>query len=78
MSCEDDVKALVEAGYRCNPYMGWWTKTVGSRRAEILPMPDRSQVSVYEGRERKDDIIAMSLARAIEVGDRWLEAGDAE
>jgi hypothetical protein len=74
MSCEDDVKALVEAGYRCNPYMGWWTKTVGSRRAEILPMPDRVHAIMYDGRERRNNIIAMSLARAIEAGDKWLEA----
>lgn len=73
MSCEEDLKTLVEAGYKMNPYMGWWTKKVGSRRAAILPMPDRSQVTVYDGRERKDDIIAMTLAKAIEAGDRWLE-----
>lgn len=72
------VKSLLGAGYAYNPYTGWWTKKAGGRRVEILPMPDRVQVTVYDGRERKDDIIAMSLARAIEVGDRRLEAGDAE
>ena len=75
MSCEEDVKTLVDAGYKMNPYIGWWTRKAGGRRVEILPMPDRAQVTVYDGHERKDDIIAMTLARAIEVGDRWLEAG---
>lgn len=75
MSCEEDVKTLVDAGYKMNPYIGWWTKIVGSMRVEILPMPDRVQVTVYDGRERKDDIIAMTIANAIEAGDKWLEAG---
>ena len=74
----EDVKTLVEAGYKMNPYVGWWTRKVGGRRAEILPMPDRVQVTVYDGRERKDDIIAMTLAIAIEDGEKWLETGDAE
>lgn len=74
----EEVKSLLGSGYTYNPYTGWWTKKVGSRRVEILPMPDRVQVTVYDGRERKDDIIAMTLARAIEAGDKWLEACDAE
>lgn len=76
MSCDEDVKALVDAGYKMNPYIGWWTRTVGGRRAEILPMPDRAHTIMYDGRERKDSIIAMTLDRAIEAGDKWLEAKD--
>ncbi|MBR4222692.1 MAG: hypothetical protein IKR81_16150 [Victivallales bacterium] len=74
----EDVKSLLGAGYAYNPYTEWWTKKVGSRRSEILPMRNSVHTKMYDGIKRKNDIIVMTLADAIEDGDKWLEAGDAE
>lgn len=74
----EEVKSLLGAGYSYNPYTCWWSNKVGSRRTEILPMRNSVHAMMYDGIKRENDIIVVTLAEAIEAGDRWLEAGDAE
>lgn len=80
MSCEEDVKTLVEAGYRCNPYSGSWLKTIGEEvYLSIMRLHGgETRISLWEKGLPVKTEWCQTLAKAMEAGDRWLEAGDAE
>ena len=74
MSCEEDVKALVDAGYKMNPYMGWWSKSAGGKTAYVNPDPNGgAYAEMRNGGESWETERFRTLAEAIEAGDRWLE-----
>ena len=80
MSCDDDVRILTVHGYIYNGYVGWWQKRNGYASAEILVLSLGGALlnRYYCGRRVAYTKDFGALSDAIEVGDKWLEACDAE
>lgn len=79
MSCIEDVMALTSAGYKMNPYIGQWSKNVGGRLAFVAPNPKGgAYVELWNDCQPRKAEWCQTLARAIEAGEKWLEARDAE
>lgn len=78
MSCEDDVKALVEAGYRCNPYSGSWLKTIGEEvYLSIMRLHgSETKISLWQNGLLVKTEWCQTVSDAIAAGDKWLEGKD--
>ena len=77
MSCEDDVKTLVEAGYKMNPYIGQWSKSAGGKTAYVAPnTKGGGYAEMWSGGLPRKAEWCQTLAEAIEAGDKWLEEGE--
>lgn len=75
MSCVDDVKTLVDAGYSCNPYSGHWMKVVGEEvYLSILRLHgSEARISLWKKGVPAKTEWCQTVADAIAAGEKWLE-----
>ena len=73
MSCVDDVKTLLDAGYSCNPYSGDWMKVVGEEKyLSILPGRDGAIITLWNHGKPLRSEWGQTVADAIAAGEKWL------